>query len=150
MLINEELFVLEQQCEQIIEKIRSSRAMKEFEAAKIQLASSPSAQEKISTFRIAKEKFAQIEAYGTYAPDYATLRQELFQAKREMDLDSFVYEYRIRERNLQVQLDLIAKKIASAVSDEILVSAGDAFSLSVIGLPTACEIHLGNRKDIEL
>ena len=67
-----------------------------------------------------------------------------------MDMDEAVYTYRIAERNLQVQLDLIAKKIASSVSENILVSAGDAFSLSIIGLPTACEIHLGKREEIEL
>lgn len=65
-------------------------------------------------------------------------------------MDTAIYNYRIAERDLQVQLDLIAKKIASAVSENILVSAGDAFSLSMIGLPSACEIHLGKRKDIEL
>lgn len=150
MIINEELFALEKKCEEVVTQIEASQAMKEFKAAKKVLEASKEAKEKIALFQEAKEKFSQIEAYGTYAPDYEGTRRELYQAKRVMDMDEAVYQYRMAERNLQVQLDLIAKRIASAVSKNILVSAGDAFSLSVIGLPTACEIHLGKRKDIEL
>lgn len=150
MLYNEELFILESACEEIVEKIRHSQAMHAFEEAKRTLNDSSASQEKISTFTQAKKTFEQIESYGQYAPDYAELRQKLYQAKRMVDMDEAVYQYRLAERNLQVQLDLIADKIASAVSENILVSAGDPFSLSVIGLPTACEIHLGKRKDIEL
>lgn len=150
MIINEELFAIQEQCDVIIEHIRNSAAMHEFEEAKLALEQSSEAQEKIEIFNEAKDKFTQIEAYSEYAPDYTSLRNQVFQAKRVMDMDEAVYTYRIAERNLQVQLDLIAKKIATSVSENILVSAGDAFSLSIIGLPTACEIHLGKREQIEL
>lgn len=150
MIINEELFALQEQCDVIIEHIRNSETMQRFEEAKLFLSESLDSQEKIKSFNEAKDKFSQIEAYGEYAPDYAEIRQQVFQTKRMMDMDEAVYTYRIAERNLQVQLDLIAKKIASSVSENILVSAGDAFSLSIIGLPTACEIHLGKREEIEL
>lgn len=150
MIINEELFAIQEQCDVIIEHIRNSTAMHEFKEANLALEQSSEAQEKIEIFNEAKDKFTQIEAYGEYAPDYTSLRNQVFQAKRVMDMDEAVYTYRIAERNLQVQLDLIAKKIATSVSENILVSAGDAFSLSIIGLPTACEIHLGKREQIEL
>lgn len=150
LIINEELFEMEKQCERLIEKIITSKAMKEYELAKKTLAASLSAQKKIDIFKKAKEKFEVIEEYGEYAPDYHMFRQEVYQAKRILDLDEDVYQYRVAERLLQSQLDLIAKKLASSISENILVSAGDPFSLSVVGLPTACEIHLGKRKDIEL
>ncbi|UJF14971.1 YlbF family regulator [Jeotgalibaca sp. MA1X17-3] len=150
MIINEELFEIEKQCTQLIEKIKTSKAMKEYERSKESLAISSSAQKKINIFKKAKEKFESIEEYGEYAPDYCEFRQEVYKAKRIVDIDEDVYQYRVAERVLQSQLDLIAKKIASSISENILVSAGDPFSLSVIGLPSACEIHLEKRKDIEL
>lgn len=150
MIINEEWFELETQCERLIEKIKTSTGMKEYKSAKEVLAASVAAQEKISQFQEAKEKLEAIEEYNEYAPDYHLLRQEVYRTKRIVDLDEAVHQYRVAERSLQRQLDFIAKKIASSISENILVSAGVPFSLSEKGLPTACEVHLGGRKDSEL
>lgn len=150
MIINEELFALESQCDKLMMSVKQSKAMHNFQIAKAVLDASEEANRKITLFNEAKNKFEQIEQYGSYAPGFQELKKTVFQLKRDMDLDDVIYNYRIAERDLQVQLDLVANKIASAVSENILVSAGDAFSLSMIGLPSACEIHLGKRKDIEL
>ena len=150
MIYDEALLALEDQCDQLIIRILESEAMVGYLEAKQRIESSEEAQLKIEQFKRKQEQFELIEPYGEYAPDFFSYRQQLYQAKREMDLDEVVYEFRIAERKLQVQLDLIADKLAKSVSTNILVSAGDAFSLSLIGLPTACEIHLGKRKDIEL
>ena len=150
LIINEELFAIESQCDQLITSIKQSQAMENFQMAKAALDDSQEANKKMIRFNEAKNKFEQISEYGSHAPGFQELKKTVFQLKREMDLDTAIYNYRIAERDLQVQLDLIAKKIASAVSENILVSAGDAFSLSMIGRPSACEIHLGKRKDIEL
>lgn len=150
MIINEELFEIEKKCQLLVERIQECEAMQAFQQAKTRLKNSPAAQAKITAFQETKMKMEQIAPFGEFAPGYRELRQKLFQMKREMDLEEEVYQYRMAERQLQIQLDLIAKKLASSVSENILVSAGDPFSLSVIGLPAACEIHLGKRKDIEL
>ena len=150
LIINEELFAIESQCDQLITSIKQSQAMENFQMAKAALDDSEEANNKMIRFNEAKNKCEKIAEYGSHAPGFQELKKTVFQLKREMDLDTAIYNYRIAERDLQVQLDLIAKKIASAVSENILVSAGDAFSLSMIGLPSACEIHLGKRKDIEL
>ena len=150
LIINEELFAIESQCDQLITSIKQSQAMENFQMAKAALDDSQEANNKMIRFNESKNKFEKIAEYGSHAPGFQELKKTVFQLKREMDLDTAIYNYRIAERDLQVQLDLIAKKIASAVSENILVSAGDAFSLSMIGLPSACEIHLGKRKDIEL
>lgn len=150
MIINEELFAIESQCDEVIKYINHSKTMAKFQIAKSALDASQEAQIKITRFKDTKSKFEKIEQYGSYAPGFQELKKAVFQLKREMDLDDVIYNYRIAERDLQVQLDLIANKLATAISENILVSAGDAFSLSMIGLPTACEIHLGKRKDIEL
>lgn len=150
MIINEAFFAIENQSEVLIDQIMKSKAMRDFKVAQEKLDKSEEAQQKILAFNEIKDKFEKIEEYGSYAPGFQELRRELFEKKRTMDLDDTIYNYRIAERELQIQLDLIAKKLATAVSQNILVSAGDAFSLSMIGLPAACEIHLGKRKDIEL
>lgn len=150
MIINEELLALEDQCERLIEKILASQAMRDYWRARRRLEQSAAVQQKMQLFQEAKEKYEQVEAYGSYAPDYAVLRQEAFRLKRDLDMDETVYSFRSAERALQVQLDLIASALASAVSSNILVSAGDPFSLSRIGLPQACETHLRERNASEL
>lgn len=149
MIINQELFDIEDQCEAVLEKIRTSNSRVALQKATQHLAQSITAQKKISVFNEAKIAFEQVAEYGTYAPDYQQLRKKLFETKRFMDLDKDIYRYRLAERDFQVQLDLVANKIATTVSENILVTAGDAFSLSTTGLPEACEIHLEKRKEIE-
>lgn len=149
VIINQELFDIEDQCEAVLEKIRTSNLQISLQKAKQKLAESLPAQRKITMFNEAKVAFEQVADYGTYAPDYQQLRKKLFETKRHMDLDKDIYGYRLAERDFQVQLDLIANRIATAVSENIIVTAGDAFSLSATGLPEACEIHLEKRKEIE-
>lgn len=150
VIINEELLALEDQCEKLAEKILTSKAMRAYRQARRQLEQSVEVQQKMRLFQAAKKTYEQVEPYGEYAPDYAVLRQEVFRLKRALDMDETVYQFRSAERALQVQLDLIAGALAAAVSKNILVSAGDPFSLSRIGLPQACETHLRERNAIEL
>ena len=59
MIINEELFAIQEQCDVIIEHIRNSTAMHEFKEANLALEQSSEAQEKIEIFNEAKDKFTK-------------------------------------------------------------------------------------------
>lgn len=150
MRIDEELFEIENQCDRVVNAILESETYHIFLQKKEELSKSEEAKVAIARFQEAKATFEQIEPYGHHAPGFFETRKLLFQRKREMDFIESVANYRVAERNFQVMLDVIAKRIAVAVSTDIIVSPGDAFSLSVIGLPRACEIHLGKRNEIEL
>lgn len=150
MIFNEELLHLEDQCAKLIAKIAQSKVMQDYQIAKREMESDPETQQKIRLFQEAKEQYERVEPYGSYASDYHELRKKVFQRKRAVDMAEQVYRFRTAERTLQVQLDLIAAELASAVSENILVSTGDPFSLSKIGLPKACETHLRERDANEL
>ena len=74
----------------------------------------------------AKEAYERVEAYPDFAPDYAEIKQRVYQAKRIMDLDESVYRFRAAERELQVLLDKVSERLAHAISPNILVFCGGA------------------------
>lgn len=107
--------------------IRESKVYQSYIACYHQLQTDQLAQEKIAVFRRSKEKFEQVEAYGKYAPDYKEKRRAVRQAKRCVDLDETVAQFRLKERELQDLLDHITYEIAQAVSTDIKVDAGNPF-----------------------
>lgn len=150
MIINEEYFALENQAYRVANAICTSRIMHTYLDAKKNLDENAIAQEKIKHFKETKEKYAEIEAYAAYAPDYQELKQAAYRTKRVMDLDETVYQFRKAERDLQLLLDTVSEKISRAISPNILVSAGDPFfQAGDSTLPAACQTHILSREVIK-
>lgn len=146
MIINEAYFALEDQTFRLVEAICSGETMSSYKEAKRLLAKNEEANAKIRAFNEAKEAYERVEAYPDFAPDYAEIKQRVYQAKRIMDLDESVYRFRTAERELQLLLDKVSERLAHAVSPNILVSAGDPFFQSgESNMPAACQIHISSR-----
>lgn len=146
MIINEEYFALEDQAFRLVETIRNGETMASYKEARRLLSQNKEANAKIKAFNEAKEAYERVEAYPDFAPDYAEIKQRVYQAKRIMDLDESVYRFRTAERELQLLLDKVSERLAHAVSPDILVSAGDPFFQSGdSNMPAACQIHISSR-----
>lgn len=146
MIINEEYFALEDQVLQLVETICSGETTASYKEARRLLSQNKAANAKIKAFNEAKEAYERVEAYPDFAPDYAEIKQRVYQAKRIMDLDESVYRFRTAERELQLLLDKVSERLAHAVSPDILVSAGDPFFQSGdSNMPAACQIHISSR-----
>ena len=146
MIINEEYFALEDQALQLVETICSGETMASYKEARRLLSQNKAPNAKIKAFNEAKEAYERVEAYPDFAPDYAEIKQRVYQAKRIMDLDESVYRFRTAERELQLLLDKVSERLAHAVSPDILVSAGDPFFQSGdSNMPAACQIHISSR-----
>ena len=150
MIINEEYFALENQAYRLANAICASKVMQTYLDAKKNLNEDATAQDKIREFKEAKAAYAGVEAYEAYAPDFQELKQAAYRAKRAMDLDETVYQFRKAERDLQLLLDSVSDKIAHAISPNILVSAGDPFfQTGEAALPAACQTHILSREVIK-
>ena len=96
---------------------------------------------KEKAFVSARDKFAQVEPYGKYAPDYVESRRRLRQEKRQLDMDPHVSAFRVSERELQNVLDKVTYSIAQSVSSEIKIDAGNPFfEFAQKGCGGSCQI----------
>lgn len=87
----------------------------------------PETQKKIQRFVQLKEKYEEVERFGRYHPDYKTVMKEIRIAKREMDLDENVANFKRAETELQNILDEISLMIGRSVSEKIIVDTGNPF-----------------------
>ncbi|MPN49486.1 hypothetical protein SDC9_197107 [bioreactor metagenome] len=87
MIINEEYFALEDQTFRLVEAICSGDTMSSYKEAKRLLSQNKEADAKIRAFNEAKEAYERVEAYPDFAPDYAEIKQRVYQTKRIKDLD---------------------------------------------------------------
>lgn len=126
MIINEELFHLEDQAVHLAEVILAGKVVADYRHAKDALAN-PAAKAKQQAFQNAKTTFERIEPYGKYAPDFREKQRALRQAKRTLDLDETVAAFRLAENQLQDILDQTGQALAQTISEEIKVDAGNPF-----------------------
>lgn len=127
MIINDQLFELEDQCDRLTAAIAESVSFQDYVEKKVAVYQDDHISELIQDFVNKKAAFEKIEAYGLHAPDYREKNRALRQAKRKLDLDPEVAEFRIAETNLQELLDSICLSIAETISDTIKVDAGNPF-----------------------
>ncbi|MDR2832866.1 MAG: YlbF family regulator, partial [Streptococcaceae bacterium] len=78
-------------------------------------------------FEKEKAQFDKIKEYGFHAPGYRELQTKTQQAKRALDMYEVVANFRQAENQLQTLLDEITQKIASCVSQDILIESGNPF-----------------------
>ncbi|MDP4085701.1 MAG: YlbF family regulator [Bacillota bacterium] len=91
------------------------------------LRESEESQKKIRDFVKLKDLYEDVQRFGKYHPDYKKIMFEVRKAKREMDLDPFVAEFKLAENDLQGLLDEVSVLIGGAVSENIKVPTGDPF-----------------------
>ncbi|HGM5080126.1 TPA: YlbF family regulator [Enterococcus faecium] len=127
VIVNEELFQLEDQCLQVAEMIKKSKTMASYLEHKQSMEESAKVCQLKEAFLSKKEAFENVAAYGEYAPDYREKKRAVRKAKRQLDMDEHVAAFRYSETQLQSLLDQIVQVLAEDVSNEIKVDAGSPF-----------------------
>ncbi|MDD9147175.1 MULTISPECIES: YlbF family regulator [unclassified Sporolactobacillus] len=85
------------------------------------------AQALIRHFIRIREKYDEVQRFGRYHPDYKTVIRQMMEAKRAVDLNPLVSEYRRAEKKMEDLLGQVSLLLARAVSDSIKVPTGDPF-----------------------
>lgn len=70
----------------------------------------------LEEFKKAKEKYEEVQKYGTYHPDYRKVKLELVKAKEALYTNSLVIRYKELEKIIQEKLNIAANEIAKAIS----------------------------------
>ncbi|MCU9612223.1 YlbF family regulator [Caldibacillus lycopersici] len=84
-------------------------------------------QRKIKRFVQLKERFEEVQRFGRYHPDYKQVNTDVRLAKREMDMDEHVANFKRAEVELQNVLDEISVLIGHSVSNSVKVATGNPF-----------------------
>lgn len=82
VIVNEELFQLEDQCLQVAEMIKKSKTMASYLENKQSMEESAKVCQLKEAFLSKKEAFENVAAYGEYAPDYRE-KNELFEKQKD-------------------------------------------------------------------
>lgn len=105
--------------EKLGKMILESDVMEHYRNKKNALHADKDAQSLIKSFNEMKEHYEDIQRFGRYHPDYTEIMKKVRSAKREMDMNDKVAEFKIAERNLQRLLDEISQFVAHSVSEQI-------------------------------
>ncbi|MBO0460429.1 YlbF family regulator [Enterococcus sp. DIV1298c] len=141
MIINDELFQLEDQCNQLVQTILTSHLMEQYLKNKKEMDRSIKVAQLKNEFISSRQAFEKIEPYGKYVPEFREKQRAVRQAKRQLDLNEEVAAFRISENELQKILDSIGKQLAHTISTEIKISAGSPFFEKSEGCGGNCHGH---------
>ncbi|APC48740.1 YlbF family regulator [Virgibacillus halodenitrificans] len=105
--------------EQLGSMVMDSDIMEAYTNSQKALHKDKEAQKLIRDFQHIKEQYDDVQRFGRYHPDYNEIMKKVRAAKREMDMNDKVAEFKIAERNLQKLLDEISRYVAQSVSEQV-------------------------------
>ena len=107
--------------DELIKYIDASIEMNAYKEKHQALKDNKEAQGLIRDFNRVKEQYEEVQRFGSYHPEYNNIMKAVRSTKRKMDMNNYVAEFKIAERNMQNLLDETSKIIASSVSSSIKV-----------------------------
>ena len=127
MLATSERVELLERAEGLAKMILKSDVAEQYRICLYKLKNNEESQRKINHFVSLKDLYEEVQRFGKYHPDYKRVMLQIRESKREMDLDSYVAEFRVAENNLQSLLDEVSVQLGGAVSKHIKVPTGNPF-----------------------
>ncbi|MBT2654244.1 YlbF family regulator [Bacillus sp. ISL-18] len=127
MLATLERIELLEYAEDLAKMVLTSDIAEQYQISLYKMQNNKETQRKINRFASLKELYEEVQRFGKYHPDYKRVMLQIREAKREMDLDPLVADFKLAENDLQTLLDEISKSIGGAVSEHIKVPSGNPF-----------------------
>lgn len=123
--------------EVLTEKILQSEEVQAYRDAYFTMQNNEESQRLIKAFSNMKDDYEDVQRFGHYHPDYHKIMKEVRSAKRKMDMDPAVAQFKLQERKLQGFLDEISEYIAKSVSETVIVPK-DGLALKDDGCSGGC------------
>lgn len=127
MIYNESVFEIENLVTDLSKKINKSQLVASYVESYFEMKGDTEVDQIKADFMKAKEDFEKVEAYGKYAPDFKEKRRAVRKVKRVLDTNELVSEFKYNETSLQNMLDYVTFDIATSISEEIKIDAGNPF-----------------------
>ncbi len=127
MIYNEALYDLEDCVDLVTEEILKTNLVCDYFNHYTNMTREKEVDIIVTDFLRTKKEFTEIEEYGQYAPDFKEKRRALRKAKRAVDTNELIAEFKYSETSLQNMLDYMCLDIAQTISETIKVDAGNPF-----------------------
>ncbi|WP_326717677.1 YlbF family regulator [Vagococcus jeotgali] len=127
MIYNEALYDLEDCVDLVTEEILKTNLVCDYFNHYTNMTREKEVDVIVTDFLRTKKEFTEIEEYGQYAPDFKEKRRALRKAKRAVDTNELIAEFKYSETSLQNMLDYMCLDIAQTISETIKVDAGNPF-----------------------
>jgi cell fate (sporulation/competence/biofilm development) regulator YlbF (YheA/YmcA/DUF963 family) len=116
-----------QEADQFSEMIVSSDVFQHYIQIKQEVQHDKEAQVMLEDFQALKEKYAEVQRFGKYHPDFRETSSAVREFKRKLDTHPLISAYKTAEKELENLLNEISQTIAFAVSKDIKVPTGNPF-----------------------
>ncbi|GAF22236.1 MULTISPECIES: YlbF family regulator [Shouchella] len=107
--------------------ILQSELFSQYIEARDRLNQDKEAQYKIERFTTLKVSHEEVQRFGKYHPDFKTVSADIRVAKRELDRDESIVQFKKAETELEDLLNELSGVLASTVSPSIKVPTGNPF-----------------------
>lgn len=111
----------------INDKIKNSEPYVNFVKQSIILEQDKNAQELVDAFNHLKMDFEEVSRFGKYHPDFSEKRRALNKAKKSLDMNESVIEYRRAEYQLQAMLDEVLYEAGICISQHVNIVSSNPF-----------------------
>ncbi len=128
LIVDDQLLAIEESTNRLIIALKESAEYQTYLATQLAIEQDAVLQDKVAQFEEKKQAYEAIEAYRDILPEARTLRRDLFQLKRELDLHPLVGQLRRDENALQEILAQVSHQLAYAVDPSIFVDTGLPFA----------------------
>ena len=128
LIVDDQLLAIEEATNRLINALKESTAYQTYLATQEAIEHDTVLQDKVAQFEAKKQAYEAIEAYRDILPEARSLRRDLFQLKRELDLYPLVGQLRQDENALQEILAQVSQRLALAVDASIFVDTGLPFA----------------------
>ncbi|MDT2816034.1 YlbF family regulator [Vagococcus carniphilus] len=127
MIYNEEVIEIEDLVEELAKELISSELVSGYVTSYVEMDQNQEVSSIVNKFLEKKAAFEKIESYGKYAPDFKEKRRDVRKAKRLVDTNELVADFKYSETSLQNMLDYVTFDLANTISKDIKVDAGNPF-----------------------
>jgi cell fate (sporulation/competence/biofilm development) regulator YlbF (YheA/YmcA/DUF963 family) len=126
LIYTENTFEIENDCDVLKDVLIHSKAFQQLLVAKRQMENDAEVGKLRFEFLMKKERFEEYEKYAEDKKKLQSLKLEMIRAKRKLDMNEVVSNYRLLHTEIQSLLDTIVTSIAGSIDEEIKVDAGSA------------------------
>ncbi|MDT2840138.1 YlbF family regulator [Vagococcus carniphilus] len=127
MIYNEEVIEIEDLVEELAKELISSELVSGYVTSYVEMDQNQEVSSIVNKFLEKKAAFEKIESYGKYAPDFKEKRRDVRKAKRLVDTNELVADFKYSETSLQNMLDYVTFDLTNTISKDIKVDAGNPF-----------------------
>lgn len=124
LTIDDQLLAIDDAIDEVVAAFLALNSVQDYLAVRQVFLSDKALQEDIAVFQALRQEYEAVEAYAAFRPEVKTLRRQLVQTKRTIDMHEKMSALRQSEVAVQKILAELTQDISSVISSAIFVDTG--------------------------